>query len=483
MSANCKLTDIARADLVVLVARNLMDMADNKANLNIQDYMTDMYNKLEPALGEVQALVYASYIPKVLTEVMPFDTRILNLVIDSKVDMNKVYTLSQSLRVADANEILKRTKAELKPKATKKKKVKRLNKAVKSSKKKKSNQLNLDFENGAYVYKRGTKVKILRGKNKGEIWTVVADETLLNGSNRVTVKSSDGKTYKNVSKKSIEFVEGLTPELSANALSLQYMREDLKREEASEFRNQAVIDVLKDGIAELEYMIANNSKKPLTKKEKEKGKKPKKGNRKSNDDLLEMRHHERRDGIDSWSLRTRAERDEEELRVSKSGQRTEAEEEEATYTEEELSAIANELMALQIEIEESEFKSSEEFRSNDPYAVVIDNWEKITPASAKKETAVKVGIGRDIHISLVSKEGKSVERAAESMWIDHGERLNLDDQDFRDMIIQVLMTGSIKKAKEEFLRNEEDAYKLERIQELTAILDRFVPTDSNSINL
>ena len=36
MSANCTLTPEAREDLVVLVAKNMMDMADAAANLNIK---------------------------------------------------------------------------------------------------------------------------------------------------------------------------------------------------------------------------------------------------------------------------------------------------------------------------------------------------------------------------------------------------------------------------------------------------------------
>ena len=480
MSANCTLTPEAREDLVVLVAKNMMDMADAAANLNIKNYMTEMYNKLEPALGEVDALVYASYVPKVLTEVIPFDSRILNLVLDSEVNMNELYSLSK--RLSDPTTVLELTKKELQLKDVKKKKVKRLNKASKS-KKKASTQFELDFENGAYVYKRGTKVKILRGNNKGEIWTVVADEALINGSNRVTLKSPDGKTNKNFSKKSIEFNEGVTPELSATALTLQNLRKDLEYEEKSPYRNEEVINVLKDGIAELEYMLANNSKKPLTPQEKQKGKKPVSKKRTSNDDLLEMRHHERREGIDSWTSRTRAERDEEELRVSKSGSpQTEAEETEATYTKEELDGMAQELMQLQAEIEEARWRFSEEVRDTIPHAVVIDNWEKITPASAKKETGTKVGTRSDIHISLLSKEGKSVERAAESMWADHGERLGLDDTDFRALIIDVLMAGTLKNANETLIgaEDKDNSYKLERIAEIEAILDRFISSDPNT---
>jgi hypothetical protein len=144
--------------------------------------------------------------------------------------------------------------------------------------------------------------------------------------------------------------------------------------------------------------------------------------------------------------------------------------------EEELRIKENELKFL---IEDSEL--SQESRIE---LIVVNNLKKITPESAQKETGGKSGVNRDIDISFLNKNGKTVEGAAEDIWmdLDEGYQNMYDVQDIRNIIIDILMTGK-KKYIEDYTSNyrlieklkQEVALLKERIKEQT----RNKPTNNN----
>jgi hypothetical protein len=75
--------------------------------------------------------------------------------------------------------------------------------------------------------------------------------------------------------------------------------------------------------------------------------------------------------------------------------------------------------------------------------IVLNNLPKITPVSATKETGVKVGTKLDISPSLLSGNGRSVDEAANDIWTDKfGIDSNVDTQDIRNIIIDILSSGS-----------------------------------------
>ena len=107
---------------------------------------------------------------------------------------------------------------------------------------------------------------------------------------------------------------------------------------------------------------------------------------------------------------------------------------------------------LQIKILEREIKelreADEEAELVNTNVIIARNMKKITPESARKETGAKTGTNKDINIGLLDKNGVSVERAAESIWMDYfaeddrGNRLsNIDVQDIRNIIIEILSMG------------------------------------------
>jgi hypothetical protein len=103
---------------------------------------------------------------------------------------------------------------------------------------------------------------------------------------------------------------------------------------------------------------------------------------------------------------------------------------------------------LQIKILEREIKElremDEEAELVNKYVIIARNMKKITPESARKETGAKTGTNKDINIGLLDKNGVSVERAAESIWMDYFEEdglSNIDVQDVRSIIIEILTMG------------------------------------------
>lgn len=75
--------------------------------------------------------------------------------------------------------------------------------------------------------------------------------------------------------------------------------------------------------------------------------------------------------------------------------------------------------------------------------IVLNNLPKITPESARKETGVGTGNKKDISTSMLSKNGMTVEQAAHAIWEDHfGIDSEIDTQDIRNVIIDILSAGS-----------------------------------------
>ena len=82
-----------------------------------------------------------------------------------------------------------------------------------------------------------------------------------------------------------------------------------------------------------------------------------------------------------------------------------------------------------------------------PQLIIADNLPKISYESAEKETGGKVGIGKDINYSLLSKTGVNVETAAELIQQDifNGEQYaEMDLQEIRNYIIDLLRMGKTK---------------------------------------
>ncbi len=74
--------------------------------------------------------------------------------------------------------------------------------------------------------------------------------------------------------------------------------------------------------------------------------------------------------------------------------------------------------------------------------IVLNNLPKITPESARKETGVRTGNKQDISTSMLSKDGISVEAAADLIWNRYFTDTETDTQDVRNIIIDILSSGS-----------------------------------------
>jgi hypothetical protein len=115
------------------------------------------------------------------------------------------------------------------------------------------------------------------------------------------------------------------------------------------------------------------------------------------------------------------------------------EEEEVTeveYTAEE--QLEFEINDLTQRIEELEYIQKDLDVTN-VETIVLNNLPKITPVSAKKETGAKVGTKLDISPSLLNVNGVTVDQAAHNIWENNQ---NLDIQEVRDIIIDILSSGS-----------------------------------------
>jgi hypothetical protein len=100
--------------------------------------------------------------------------------------------------------------------------------------------------------------------------------------------------------------------------------------------------------------------------------------------------------------------------------------------------------------------------------LIATNLPKIKPESARRETGVAVGTSKDINPGLLSNNGVSVERAAEmlseSLFYEGSGFPEIDVQEIRDYIIDILQTG-VKNYVDEFTeQNKIDNLKSEIAQ-------------------
>jgi predicted NAD-dependent protein-ADP-ribosyltransferase YbiA (DUF1768 family) len=85
-----------------------------------------------------------------------------------------------------------------------------------------------------------------------------------------------------------------------------------------------------------------------------------------------------------------------------------------------------------------------EARLNSIPIIIAEHMNKITPESARRETGVKIGTGKDINPNLLSNTGFTVEKAAEYLQMDffNGETYpEVDEQEIRNYIIEILQEG------------------------------------------
>jgi hypothetical protein len=85
-----------------------------------------------------------------------------------------------------------------------------------------------------------------------------------------------------------------------------------------------------------------------------------------------------------------------------------------------------------------------EARVNSIPIIIAEHMNKITPESARRETGVKIGTGKDINPNLLSNTGFTVEKAAEYLQMDffNGETYpEVDEQEIRNYIIEILQEG------------------------------------------
>jgi hypothetical protein len=117
-------------------------------------------------------------------------------------------------------------------------------------------------------------------------------------------------------------------------------------------------------------------------------------------------------------------------------------ESEEEFTEEQERDDAYDLQELYIK--KQEIESSQEAVYNDDIkeVVIARAMPKINPESAAKETGGDVGTNRDVNIGLVSKNGVSVEQAADIIKENNfsGDD-SIDGPEIRDIIIEILKTG------------------------------------------
>jgi len=87
--------------------------------------------------------------------------------------------------------------------------------------------------------------------------------------------------------------------------------------------------------------------------------------------------------------------------------------------------------------------------------IVANNLPKILPESAKDETGANTGNTHDISTSLLSKNGLTVKDAAHDIWEDYFFDTPTDTQTVRNIIIDILSSGSIKNYKSQIDNSSE----------------------------
>lgn len=107
-------------------------------------------------------------------------------------------------------------------------------------------------------------------------------------------------------------------------------------------------------------------------------------------------------------------------------------------------SLQQDLAILQADLRKYQELQEEAYENNNNIIVALA-MPKITPSSAMKETGVKVGIGKDINGALLSNSGVSVSQAAhnimENEFYEEAGRAPIDEQEIRNMIIDILQIG------------------------------------------
>jgi hypothetical protein len=111
-----------------------------------------------------------------------------------------------------------------------------------------------------------------------------------------------------------------------------------------------------------------------------------------------------------------------------------------------LKEIAELERQIEVIIETSEARSE-----SSPEVIVANNIPKITPESARKETGGKTGNGKDIPTSMLSARGVTVDQAAHDIWENEfGLEGSLDTSEIKEIIIEVLKSGSVRNFKNKY---------------------------------
>jgi hypothetical protein len=109
-----------------------------------------------------------------------------------------------------------------------------------------------------------------------------------------------------------------------------------------------------------------------------------------------------------------------------------------------LEQIGEEMRSLYEKIQMEEMMAEAQTDETIPELKVLRYMPKILPASAKAETGVKTGTKSDISISMLSKKGVTVQQAAHNV-MEHFQSegdYNLNEEEIRDIIIDILVSGS-----------------------------------------
>ena len=134
----------------------------------------------------------------------------------------------------------------------------------------------------------------------------------------------------------------------------------------------------------------------------------------------------------------------------------------------EFSELDREEAELMQELEQLEIE--QETAEDIPEIIIASNLPKITPESVKKETGGKVGTNQDVNPTLLSKDGVSIEAAAEQILgnfgVENGGPLNLDVQEVRNTIIEIIQEPSLKNYIAAYSENPRIAEIKERLEEI-----------------
>jgi ribosomal protein S19 len=152
--------------------------------------------------------------------------------------------------------------------------------------------------------------------------------------------------------------------------------------------------------------------------------------------------------------------------------------EEVEYTEEE--QLQFEINDLTQRIAELEYIQKDLDVTNTE-TIVLNNLPKITPISATKETGAKVGTKLDISPSLLSGNGKTVDQAANDIWDDNFRDTGIDTQDVRNIIIDILSSGSKANYKSQIGTSSEVSQLKDQLRDLKDKLPKEKVTKAKTI--